>query len=135
MHGVGQAYRLFKLTATGIVALILGIAQVATGERQGIVGGSGALLAAAVIFGLIGWSIFRKGEPAGTDAAQPPEAERHTRVLWLGISLTLLPGLLWLYLRYSMDPFDPGAAIFVGVPLLIAGIGCLGIGLWSAIKI
>ena len=48
--------------------------------------------------------------------------------------MTLAPGLLYFYLRFAMSRFDPLLLLFVSVPLLIAGLGCTGIGLRSLAK-
>ncbi len=130
-----QAYKLIKLIAGGLSAVAVGLALIATGEPQAIVAGSGALLAATLVFGFLYWAnSSSKGNGVRAVAEEPPETKGRARVLWLGIGLTLLPGLLYFYLRYSLDRFDPMAIGFVIVPLVIAGLGCIGVGLWSATK-
>jgi hypothetical protein len=84
------------------------------------------------VFGFVGWTYKEKAAHPGSD--QPPRAEDQTRVFWLGIALTLSPGLLYFYLRYAMNRFDPLAVIFVSVPLLVAGLGCITLSLWQATK-
>jgi len=106
-----------------------------TGEMQSIVAGSGALLAATLVFGFLGWS-FASGKSTLSHSkdGQPHKEGSPAQVVWLGIALTLLPGLLYFYLRYAMTRFDPNAVIFLSVPLLIAGLGCIGVGLWRTIR-
>jgi hypothetical protein len=62
---------------------------------------------------------------------RPADDQRRGRLLWLGILLVLLPGLLYLYLRHSMPQFDLAAVVFLSVPILVAGLGCLAAGVWS----
>jgi hypothetical protein len=128
----GEVYKFVKLVASGAMALIVGLVLIATGEPQAILAGSGALLAAALIFGFLRWA--GKGHTVRAEGEGPAEAKSPAWGVWLGIGLTLLPGLLYFYLRYSLDRFDPVAMAFVSVPLVIAGLGCVGVSLWSATK-
>ena len=130
-----HVYRVVKLAVGGIASLVLGIGLILTGELQSIVAGSGVLLASVLIFGFLGWAFAsNKGTVAHPEEGQPPEAESQVRVVWLGIALTLLSGLMYFYLRYAMTGFDPMTICFVNGPLLIAGLGCIGVALGSAIK-
>lgn len=130
-----QAYGLIKIIAGEVAAVIVGLGLIATGEPPAIVAGIGTLLAATLVFGSLRWvGLFGKDPTVRTKAEEPDTTKGQARVFWLGIALTLLPGLLYLYLRYSMDRFDAGAMVFVSVPLLIAGLGCVGMSLRSATK-
>lgn len=129
---VSKAYKVLKLSATGLIALILGVVQVSTGESQGIVAGSGSLIAAAVVFAFIGWVLFRKEDGTRNEGVRPADERAQRRLLWLGILLMLLPGLLYLYLSYSMPQFNMAAVVFLSIPIFIAGLGCLAAGLWPS---
>jgi hypothetical protein len=131
MDVLSKLYKLLKLAATGVLALVLGVALVAEGDQQGIVGGCGALLVAAVVFTFIGWVVCRKPYGAGCAAGQVPVPGKQSGILWLGILLTLAPGLLYLYLRYAMYRFDLTAATVLSVPMLVGGLGCIAAGLWG----
>jgi drug/metabolite transporter (DMT)-like permease len=130
-----HAYRLVKLAVGGFASILVGIGLIATGESQSIVAGSGVLLAAGSIFGFLGWAFA--SDKAGIrrpEDGKAPEVESWVRVVWLGIALTLLSGVMYFYLRYAMTDLDPMALLFVNVPLLLAGLCCIGVGFWSAIK-
>jgi hypothetical protein len=130
MGDIGKIYKLLKLSATGVLALVLGVAQVATGERQGIVSGIGSLLVAAVVFGFIGYVLLPRKERPQPAVEEPSAAEKRSRLLWVGILLSVAPGLLYLYLHYSTDRVDLGAVVFLGIPMLVAGLVCIGASLW-----
>jgi hypothetical protein len=135
MNDFTQAYRLVRIAGGGVVAFLLGLVLIITGDLQSIVAGSGAIVAAVVLFGFLIWT-FAAAKPMHTspDAAESSMLDNSTRVIWLGLGLTLVPGLLYFYLRFAMSRFDPKAVVFVSVPLLISGLGCMGKGLWSLIQ-
>jgi hypothetical protein len=125
-----------KMTIGGVVTFILGIVLILTGDTPSVVTGVGTILASLVSFALLGLNTFNKG-PASVAIAALDEAsqlQHPKRVIWLGIALILAAGLLYLYLKYTMSPFDSGAMIFVNLPLLIAGLICLGVGFRLFIK-
>jgi len=132
MNDFGRLRKLVELAFSGIAAAVLGLSLLATCEPQAIVAGSGALVAAVGIFGLLAWLGCKRNAEGESD--QPPPAKRQTRVFWLGVALTLAPGLLYFYLRYGMARFDPQAAVFLSVPVVAAGLGCIGLSFWPCDK-
>jgi hypothetical protein len=132
--GIGKIIRLLKLSATGVLATVLGVVQVATGERQGVVAGFGSFLVAAVVFGFIGYVVFRKPEPDQERAFQFASTKKRSRLLWLGLVLCVAPGLMYLYLYYAMYRAALGAVMFLSIPMWIAGLGCLVAGLMPNAK-
>jgi len=67
-------------------------------------------------------------------AAQSNPRRNWYRMFWLGILLALAPGLLYLYFSVAMVQFHPGAVVFLGVPIMLAGIACIVRALWSIIR-
>lgn len=130
--GVGKVYKLLKLAGTGLFTLIVGIIQVSSGESRDIVAGSGALLVSAIVFVMVGWVLFRKRKAPASDGVRPTDQKTKGKLLWLGIFLVLLPGLMYLYLRYTMLDFKSDAVVFVSIPSLIAGLGCLVASVWPS---
>ena len=115
--------------------MLLGLGLIIGGDLQSMVAGAGAIVAAAVLFGFLAWSSGSAGMDASqADAGESSEMDRPTRLIWLGIGLSLAPGLLYFYLRFTMSRFDPVVMLFAGVPLLFAGFGCAAIGLRSLVK-
>jgi hypothetical protein len=124
----GLAIKIVKLAATGMLATVVGVIQIAGGDRAGIVGGAGSLLVAVIMFGFIGRVVyrFRNGPPPEAMS----EAEKRVRLFWLGVLLTLAPGLLYLYLYFAAYKFPDVVISVLGIPILIGGLTCIGAGLW-----
>ena len=102
--------------------------------EEGIVGGAGSLLVAVVVFGFIGYVLYRRSKVPATKAAQLPQTERRTGLLWLGILFTLAPGLLYLYLYCAEYRFPFGAFSVLSIPILIGGLGCIIAALWPGVR-
>jgi hypothetical protein len=126
--------KLLKIAATGAFAAGLGVVQTASGEQQGIIAGVGSFLVAAVIFGVIGYVVFRKPEPGPSRDAQFAPDGKRSRLLWLGMVLCVAPGLLYLYLHYSLYRAGLGAVVFLGVPMWVAGLACVVAGFMPEAK-
>ena len=127
-----NVFKLLKLAAAGMGALVLGIVLAATGESQSILAACGALVAAAVVFGFIGWVLFRKEVQTTSEDTQPVDSGSRRGLVWLGMLLALVPGLLYLYLRYAMDSIDLTAVVLLSVPTFAAAAACIVVGLWSS---
>jgi hypothetical protein len=132
MDDLGDLYKRVKLAIGVISGAILGVTLIALGDVQSIVIGVGTLLASAIVLALLLWSF--RGPITVPGSEGPLEANDRPRVFWLGLLLTALSGLFCLYLRYAMVRFDPVALFFVSMPLLISGLVCICVGLWSARK-
>ena len=127
-----RVIRLLKVGVGCVAALIVGIIQIATGEFQAIVSGSGAILAAVVVLGVIAYLSRKPTLEKSPDELR--EAEKPIGTIWLGIALTLLPGILYFYLKHAMTRFDINAIAFVSGPILFAGLACIGLGSWSLLS-
>ena|ERR1700722_16496788 len=128
---------ILKFGATGVLASVLGVWQLSLGDRQSMVSGGGSLLVGIAVLSFISWAAYRRirGHIAGipdTQDGQKPASR--SQLLWLGIFFTLAPGLLYFYYYFSMTRFDPGAVVFLGIPLVFAGVGLFIAGLLSAVR-
>ncbi len=132
MREILLIYRLLRFGIGGVAAIVLGVSLILAGDSQSIITGCGTILVGVVVFGFLIWaSASAKRASVPVDSAQPDNAASPVRLIWLGIGLAMVPGLLYFYMRATMSRFDPGAVIFLSVPLLISAIGCTVIGLWS----
>jgi hypothetical protein len=130
LREVSKLFKLLKLAVPGGAIAGLGITEIITGEKQGIIAGFGALVAALMIFGMMGYILFRKNQVEVTVEKKLTSGSRNVGLLWLGILFTLLSGLLYLWLHFSMSYVENRADVVVpSILLLIPGLGFIGLGL------
>jgi hypothetical protein len=130
--GIGEIKRttsMAKLAGAGIISLVIGLPMVFSGDKQSMIAGAGATCAGVAIFVLIfAAEIWRSRRPA--PSTHKSEA---TGIIWTGIALTLIPIPIYYYLKTAMPLFEPEKAVIPCVAILAAGVGCIGIGLFTSI--
>jgi hypothetical protein len=122
---------LLKISATAVLAFILGVWLISFGDRQSIVTGCGAILVGTSIAAFVGYSLFCKQDDTGAALDGGRARNKAWKVVWFGVLFVLAPGLLYLYYCATMDRVDPRAIMFLAVPLEAAGLGMVVFGLWQ----
>lgn len=133
------------LGIAGLLAMGLGIFFLLSGDAQMRQAGGGALAAGVMIFGFFCWGTYRmlNQKPIPEDVVVPnataedevvPEGMTMRQLFILGLCLCLGSPLMYLYLQATVDNGAASAGLVLLVPLILAGLGCMGISVWRLKK-
>jgi hypothetical protein len=125
---------LLKISATAVLAFVLGVWLISFGDQQSIVTGCGAIAVGTTIVIFVGYCLLRKEEAPGAAPDYRLRRSKAWKVVWLGVVFGLAPGLIYLYFCATMDRIDPMAVMFLAVPLEIAGVGMIVLGLSTIMR-
>jgi len=125
---------LLKISASAVLAFVVGVWLISFGDQQSIVTGCGAIAVGATIVIFVGYCLLRKEEASSAAPDYDRRRSKAWKVVWLGVAFGLAPGLIYLYFYATMDRIDPMAVVFFAVPLETAGIGMIVLGLSSIMR-
>lgn len=137
--------KFIMLCFSGAIALGLGIFLLVTGNAQTRGAGAGAAGAGVIILGFGSWVIYRfqKQQAIPEDQVVPevpledevvPEGMTMRQLFILGLCLCLGSPLMYLYLQATVDNGAASAGLVLLAPLVLAGLGCIGISIWRSKK-
>jgi len=135
--------RFIGLGFAGLLAIGLGIFFLVSGDEQMRKAGGGALAAGVMIFGFFCWGIYRmqNQKPVPEDVVVPntsaedevvPEGMTMRQLFILGLCLVLGSPLMYLYLQATVNNGAASAGLVLLAPLVVAGLGCMGISIWRS---
>lgn len=137
--------KFIMLCFSGVIALGFGIFLLVTGNAQTRGAGAGAAGAGVIILGFGGWVIYRVQKRQAIPEEQVvtevpledevvPEGMTMRQLFILGLCLVLGSPLMYLYLQATVNNGATSAGLVLLAPLVIAGLGCMGISIWRGSK-